>query len=890
MKTTVSRRATIRALCGTGFVAAATVAAQDAPAPERITVEVTGSNIRRADAESALPVQVITREEIARSGSLSVAELLAKVSANVLGFNDQISIGNQIDGNRPGLSSVNLRALGDGATLILVNGRRVANYAFDGGTVDIGSIPLAAIERVEVLKDGASAIYGTDALAGVVNFILRKDVQGATLDATGSATEHKGGDRQRYAAIAGWGSLAKDRVNVFATVDYQKDGGLHALDRPFSRTSYIPEAGLTVTRPETFPANILRNRVAYNPSLASGCAPPLSVPVDSPAGRRCGFDATAASDSMPPVERTSSFGRATWQVSEDLQVFADGAYAENRLLLRIAPTPVNRAFTFDAEPVRYPANGLYYPTAFAAANGLSGALDLLYRTVPLGARTDLVDTHASRALVGAEGSAGGWDYATALVHSRTWQNDRFVSGWVSQRRLLDGLASGLINPFGPSGPEGDALLRAAQVTGDMHQAYGSTTLVDAKASRALRDLAGGPLAMAVGVEARREKLDNTANPLLNSGDLLTAGERGNLQGRRSAQAAYVELSVPFIKGVETQIAARYDHYSDFGGTTNPKVAVRWQPMRSLVLRASWGTGFRAPTLPDLDTPVSHVFTASGLGDPLRCPVTGTDEDCGGAFRAIFGGNPKLDPEKSTQYNAGLVWSPAPAVSMTVDYWNIRNRGVIGSLNEFDVFGNLDRYGTTNIVRGPVDPAFPNLPGPIETVVLVNENLGNLRTSGVDVDLAWRSSSSPLGLVAFRLNGTYVIDWRLRFGDVEIGGPGTSFNGAMPRWKHYAALDWTRGPWSATLAHNFQTGYTEPDFTQCGGDCGQRRVGDSSTWDAQLAYTGWRDVTLTAGVKNLFDRNPPVSYTGSGRFQVGYDPAYADPRGRAFSAGIKVTFK
>ena len=887
------RRRTIAALWGTGLATGAAVAgAEDAPI-ERMTVEVTGSNIRRVDGETALPVQVITREDIVRSGSMTMSELMSKVSANIGGFNDQVSIGNQIDGNRPGLSSVNLRGIGDGSTLVLVNGRRLANYAFDGGAVDIAMIPLAAIDRVEILKDGASAIYGTDAIAGVVNFILRKDFQGLTIEAFGSAPQHGGGDQQRFTGTVGWGDLAKQRVNAFITVDYQKQGALAAADRPFTRSGLVPEVGLHTSR-DNFPANIPANRTIYSPDLGAGCAPPASRPDNTARGIPiCGYDVAAAGDSIPPVETFGTFARATWQPGPDVQVFTEAAWSQNRLLLRVAPTPVEQLFTFGDVPVRYPAGGPFYPTAFAAANGLSGDLDLMFRLVPLGPRTDIVETHASRMLVGADGFAGGWDYSTAIVYSRNWQNDRLVSGWVSQERLLAGLATGLVNPFGPSGPEGDALLQASQVVGDVHQAQASTLLVDAKASRELMKLAGGPLALAIGAEARRERLDNTASPLLKDGDVLNIGERGNTSGRRTVGAAYIELGVPFIRDVEMQLAARYDHYDDFGGTTNPKVALRWQPSRALILRTSWGTGFRAPTLPDLYTPLSHGFTDPSVGgDPLRCPVTGQGRDCSGFFPTATGGNPGLQPEKSTQYNVGVGWSPSPDQSITLDYWNIRKRGGIATLNEFDVFGNFEVYGTTNIVRGPVDPAYPTLPGPIQTVLLWNQNLDTITTSGLDVDVTLRGPATSFGRLGFHFNGTYITDFTLRFNDVVFRAEGSNDLGlVVPRWKHYGALDWTYGPWTATLGHNYQAGHDEPDRSKCGeSTCGSRLVGDYSVWDLVARYTGFRNVALTAGVKNLFDRNPPLAYLGSGRFQSGYDPGYADPRGRTFYAGVTVSFK
>ncbi|TMG82713.1 MAG: hypothetical protein E6H78_14095, partial [Betaproteobacteria bacterium] len=470
---------------------------------------VIGSNIPRPDAESALPVQILMRDDILRGGATTTAELLGMVSANVLGFNDQLSIGNAV---RPGLSSANLRGIGDGSTLVLLNGRRVANYAFDGGTVDLNSIPLSAIERVEILKDGASAVYGTDAIAGVVNFILRKDFRGFEATGYGAWTQHGGADSRQGVVSAGYGELSTDRFNVFATLSYQKDDALHGLVRPFSRTGYIPSEGVNQLSGVSFPSNIqARPGVLVNPGFATGCAPPASIPVHISGLSQvpfCGYDFPSAIDIIPPVERTGVVVRATLQVGGDSQLFAEANYSYNRFIFRNSPTSAFQAQP-GSPPVLYPAGGPYYPTEFAAANGITGDVNLRFRTVQLGPQTNATDTKASRVVAGAEGTAWFWSYSTAIAYSENRQTDRFVSGYVSQQRFLPALATGLINPFGPSGPEGDALLANTQVVGDTHHAKGTTLGIDAKASKEIYDLPGGPLAIALGGEARREKLANT---------------------------------------------------------------------------------------------------------------------------------------------------------------------------------------------------------------------------------------------------------------------------------------------------------------------------------------------------------------------------------------------
>ncbi|HJU24442.1 MAG TPA: TonB-dependent receptor, partial [Casimicrobiaceae bacterium] len=829
--------------------------------------------------------------------------LLSTVSANVVGFNDQLAVGNLV---RPGLASANLRGIGDGSTLVLLNGRRIANYAFDGGAVDLNTIPLAAVERIEILKDGASAIYGADAIAGVINFILRKDFRGFEGTTYGAWTEHGGADARQATLSVGYGSLPVDRFNVFATMSYRKSDALQAIERPFARTGYIPSEGILLLSGASFPANIqLKPGVLGSPSFATGCAPPAAIPIDISGflskAPFCGYDFTSTIDIVPPSERTDALARATFQVDADTQLFVETTYAVDRFVYSDSPASIFQGPGASTKPVLYPATGPYYPTAFAAANGISGDLNLRFRTEELGPQTSTTGGSALRIAAGAEGVVRSWRYSSAITYSQNRQTDRFDSGYVSQSRFLPAFATGLINPFGPSGPEGDALLAGTQIVDDVHQAKASTIAIDAKASNDLFALPQGPISIAVGGELRRERLDNAYSPVFTSGDVLgVGGSQQSAAGARTVGAVFVESIVPLARDIEAQIAARYDHYSDFGGTTNPKVALRWQPTRALLLRASWGTGFRAPTLYDLFTPLTHsaIFGAS-LQDPLRCPVTGLPSDCpgafGGAFPSAAGGNRNLGPEKSEQTNAGIAWEPIRGLSFDVDYWKINKRDVIGTLNAAVVFANFDRYAQTNIVRSPVDPNFPALPGPIEVVLLNEQNLGDLRTSGVDVGTHWTTTIERIGTFAASFDGTYVARWDEQLDGVHytstLGAKVAAINGPVPRWKHHVSLDWERPPFGATIGETYQSGYLDANVDRAGAPLSvpPRSVGAYDVWDVEARYSAPCHMTIAFGIRNLLDRVPPFSNQPFTR-QVGYDPTYADPRGRTYYVRLTYAFK
>jgi iron complex outermembrane receptor protein len=864
------------------------IAAQEATATQRLaTVHVTGSNIPRTDIETALPIQVITREDIERSGAINAAELLDQVPANLIGSTDAIFIGN----GRPGLSSANLRGLGDSSTLVLLNGRRVANYAATGGAVNLNFIPVAAIERVEILKDGASAIYGADAMAGVVNFVLREDFRGVQLSGYGAATQHGGGDQRQATLAAGYGDLTADRFNVFVTANYQKNDALPARDRPFSSTAYRPDEYVEGTRDyqATFPANIRTGPDTWaNPSFAGGCMPPISVPV--PGKQWCGYDHLAVINLLPPTERTNVLVGATWQLTPGHQLFAQYLYSYDQYDRLRNITSASGAVVTADEPLVYPAGGPFYPAEFAAAQGISGDLELGYRMVPLGSATDQLQTSTQHLVAGADGWVAGWNYDLAWIYSENTLKNSAVSGLVSAQRLIDAMATGLVNPFGPSGPEGQALLAGAVWSGEYFHDKATTSSLEAKASKEIYDLPAGALALALGAEARREQLDIAWSPEATSEDILggPGGRADSTTGSRTVGAAFAEASVPIASGFEAQLAVRYDHYSDFGGTTNPKVAVRWQPNTAWLVRGSYGTGFRAPTLPDLWTPTQRRRTR-GHNDPRRCDITGLPIDCRTMFDVVFGGNPDLQAEESRQWNLGVVWEPMTGLSIGVDYWRINKTNTIGALTDDQIFGTyFDLFEDTHILRAAQDPAFPTLPGAIEQVIETTENLGGLWTSGVDVDVNLRGPETSFGRLVFNLNGTYVSQWQQQLDGVHYtAAVGRSVVGAVPRWRHYLTLHWSYGPWGATLAQVFSSSYTEINPSTLNNN--ERKVGAYDIWNLQGTYNGLRNTTLTLGIKNLFDRAPPFSNQAL-QGLVMFDPRYTDPRGRLFYAQVAITFK
>ena len=380
-----------------------------------------------------------------------------------------------------------------------------------------------------------------------------------------------------------------------------------------------------------------------------------------------------------------------------------------------------------------------------------------------------------------------------------------------------------------------------------------------------------------------------------------------MDGSRNVTAIFTEFSIPIVKTLDAQFALRYDKYSDFGNTVNPKVAIRWQPAKSFLTRASYNTGFHAPTLPDLLTQNFRGNTADAFNDPVRCPggnpiggFVNSSLECDAQFNNQTGGNKNLTPEKSKQWTLGIVADPSDYASVSVDYWSIYIQNQITTLGDTTIFGDFKKYeangtivrfarlanGTcANDVAGVPTPA--NIPCAIDFVNQTTQNLGDVRTSGFDVNLTLRAPASDAGRIKLVLDGTYTVKYdyqKEKNGAVfHNAGNFTSDNRSIPRWRHYLTLSWDRGPWSASVSESFVLGYLDDPS---GGD---RRVASWDTYDVQGSWTGLKNLQFVLGIKNLFDRNPPVSVQGQ-TFQVGYDPYQANPLGRVYYGKINYAFK
>jgi iron complex outermembrane recepter protein len=867
-------------------------------------VEVTGSSIRRIASETALPVTVIKVEELTKQGITNAEQAMTRIVANQSSFGASSSIG----GTTGGKSEADLRGLSGptntnaNKTLVLLNGRRIANHAFDAAAVDLNAIPLAAVDRIEILRDGASAIYGSDAIGGVINFILRREVVGLELSGDIQKPQRDGGgDTKRMTISGGFGSLTDQRFNIFGSIDVRKQSVLEAKDRNFASTGVIRGAVVAGTSGSSFPGDLN----GFEPSLAAGCAPPNSIP--NPAGTACRYDFTRDIDIITENEQTTGLLRGSFAITPDHTASIEYLRAHNKSTARVAPAPNNYAmpvtspfFPAGATPT---VGGVLDPTVGDGVTRAPGGT-VNWRLVPAGKRTSGDDTTTERTMAEVQGILMGWDYRTAIGTSQNKSEANVKRGYVSDDQIALGIWNGVINPFGPQTAAGAAAIEAAQNVAPTQIGKNKVNFGDIRISNPeIFQLPAGPVGLAFGVEHRTEKSSFEALPITAVLGSLGIDPDSDTAGSRKASALYAELSIPVVKDLELSLAARYDKYNDFGDTFNPKIGLRYQPTKELLVRGTYNSGFRAPTLYEIYQPQSLTFTSDNYDDPLLCPggvavpgaLPGTV--CGQQTLQRVGGPggvglppDTLQPEKSKSLTLGLVFEPTSAVTLGVDYWKINIKNLISSVAEQAVFGDATKYAgkfvrCSQLPAGPgagidrldvdVCQNFPNF-DPIAFIDSATENLGELRTEGIDVSAAWRSEATSAGRFGLSFEGTYVTKYqyqRERNGEFINAVGRYSDNAPIFRWQHVVTATWSSGPWAATLGQRMKSGYVDQD--------GINAVKDYYLFDTSIAWTGIKGLTVVAGINNLFDTAPPLTGQVT-TFQRGYDPRFTDPLGRTFT--------
>lgn len=917
METVLSR--SIRVMFAGGIAMGMGFNAQAQVAETTQRVEVTGSSIKRVAAESALPVTVIKREDIARTGATTAQDLVNLIPSNFGG-----TVAAQGIGATGVASTANLRSLGSQYTLVLLNGRRLANYAFGDNPVDLNSIPLAAIERIEVLRDGASAIYGADAVAGVINFILRKDFQGVEVSAYKTFVNHSGGgNTESFSFTGGIGDLSTQGFNFLLTAGRENDQSLRARDREFAATALRPDLGINKASPRNGIPNIAfkdSNGNSYsgvNPLRFGGCnSAEFALVIRDAKG--CGTDYVKFIDLLPKATHDNIVARGVFQANVDNQIYLEGVKTQDDSRATYSPAPYTRS-------LRYPVTGRFYPTSITLPDGTQvtpvSPITGTWRTVAGGGRTDLTTINNERFTLGAKGTLFGWDYDTAVIRSINEGAISFGPGKFSFSKLTPLVNAGAINIFGSQDATSLALLNSALLTGQENVATSKTSEIDFRASKELMAMTYGSLGFAIGGNVRKETLDQKSFDAQLTGDEVGgAGPIPSLSGGRKVYGVFTELTIPVYKGLEVDLAGRYDKYKNDTGTEfsnfSPKIAARFQPTKDLLFRASAGRGYRAPTLyQNLRPNTSGNNTNSNFSDPIRCPggvpITGVQnvvgdaqDECNVQQPTALGGNPDLQPEKSTQFSLGMVFQVTNNFSFGIDYFDVKVKNAIQQQSENTIFGDpvknvanfyrydpngaFDRFGNPVVVyKGSVDP---NLP--LAYVLLPYVNTGKFFAAGFDVNLSYKQNFASYGKFGANLDATIFTKHGYQYeGSPEVSDLGNYKDfGPTPRYRHALTFTYANGPWNGSLTHNYTASYkdfTNPASVGNVNYPAERDVAKYQTVDGQIGYGGFKGTNLVFGVKNLFDQDPPASRTEA-NFQTGYDATFTNPLGRMYY--VRGTYK
>ena len=863
-------------------------------------VEVTGSSIKRLASEEALPVTTIRAEEFVQRGMTSLADIMMALPQSA-----SLAPSNAGSG-----TNINLRGLGVNRTLVLLNGRRLANEAIADGYANLDNIPMSALSRVEILRDGASSIYGSDAIGGVVNFITKRSYDGAQITAQYVQPDKKGGgDEQRLSASFGRGNLQTDGWNLYAPIDGHRRSRLASADRAeLSSADLLTSIGRAPTLGSggnAMPANFTTaaNKTAQNPYYAAGCDAPYSM---QGAKNTCILNANTYGTALYANQQVTVYARGTKQFSEDHAMTLDYTRGEEYILGTKNPT---NALAANGVTPTLPSTSKWYPGGSGgtpAVAGLNNApLIVTWSVADLGLAVTRDVQVNQRLALNDEGKFANWDYKAGLVYGVSDRSNYYDSGYVSGPGLLTGLANGSLNPFGLQDAAGKAYLASISADGQKNRVSRSTyTGADLTASRSLMDLAGGPMALALGADYHRDttsdtKLDITST-VTYAGSSPSHGE-----GARNVAAVFAEIDIPITKELDVNVAARDDHFSDFGNTFNPKASFRYEPMKQLMFRGSANTGFRAPTLFDAygyRLPGATTTTSAKWDDPKLCPggtpgVAGTGKPLPGYVASAVcnvtlpkqtGSNADLIPEKSKGFTLGMVVEPTRALTVSLDYWNIRMTDMLANLPEQVYFLDPVKYN---------DLFVRNADGTLAYLMNVTMNLGGQKAAGVDVSANYLFPTSPTwGTFKAHLDGTYLtqFDNQVEKGGAfvsNIGQFGLASNGttsSLPiitfRWKHTLTLGWNRADWAAQLTQNYNSGYTDQNLVAAGY---VRNIASYKAWNMTTTYSGFKHIQIVAGVTNMFDARPPI--TNHNGYTFGYLSSVASPIGRAFNLRATYNF-
>ncbi len=848
------------AIAATGAALSANVMAEDNVAIERI--EITGSHIKRTDMEGPSPIIAITEKDIANSGAQDVSELLSKLS--VAGQGTFSTQGNDADDTSNGGSSISLRGLGADSTLVLLNGRRisVSSFAKNIGTafVDINSIPVSAIKRIDILKDGASATYGSDAIAGVVNVILKKDFEGLEISGGIADTSDAGGEESSFSLM--WGN-GDEKGHTTVILDYFNREETMFADRDYSKSANQSARGGVDQRsssgnPGTYiPATIGADGTITPKSDEYTQVPDINCPADSLKGDLCRYDYAPLMSSVPATERTGIVVLNETKVTEDVSFFAEASYQRNSSVVKGAASPsFNEFYMLKDNPS---LQGTWLQDMFPDED-----ITMRRRLTETGGRQKEAVSSNSRIVLGFKGISkianNEWDWEMGYTYSNNSSQEFGQNGFVQTSRIQQAIADGRFNPL--STTQDQSVIDDITVN-TTRNGKSTTRSYDAKISGEIFELGAGSVALALGAEYREEKMSDLPDELFLNGDIFGT-EATAASGDRDQTSIFAELAIPVIENLDLQLALRHEDYSDFGTNTSPKVALRWTPREDMTVRASWGEAFRAPSLVQLG--LGEAQESPNLVDETRCPLTGADEDCDPIERTVvYTGNPNLKPEESESYNLGFIWQVSDSVDFSIDYWNYDQVNLVTLDPRLQLIAEKENGSSTNVIR---EPSATDIPGRIVEIHDTYRNLGGQKTDGIDLTTNYLLDNTSLGSFRFGLNLTLVNSFDEISSTNEVRDLAGKYQHPEYRWT--TSVDWEMDEITASARINYIGEYADDE------DAGATGMIDSmTTIDTNISYHGIKQTKLTLGANNLLDEEPPFGATTF----MGYDQQTHSAQGR-----------
>lgn len=846
-----------------GYAVQAAEPAQDEQ--EKIEkIQVTGSRLKGVDMEGANPVQIFSREDMANRGYDSVGSFLRDLpQASSAGtFTENGGVGGA-DGAPAGSSGVSLRGLGSSSTLVLVNGRRVAVDSFTNGFdsfVNVNAIPMSALERIEVLTDGASSVYGSDAIAGVINFILRKDVEGHEFSASyGDDTKSSNFGRTNLTYVGGFSTA---NSNTTVVIDYFDREALFNSDRPIEVT--------------------LKSSTRVTIDGADYAEPWCGNDVSN-GGTRCRYDYVIERAIQPDTKAIGATLHHNYRLSNGSEFFAEAMYQNN------TGSAYDAAAAFD---VRVAGDSALIPQWARDIDALDGEVNQIrVRSRFPETRIQDYDTTSYRLLAGLRGDIADWSWETAATYGKTENEITHVQGYMGRNKVLAGIANGSFDPFDLGRDNSEAERAAVR---ELAPRVGESEVLSVDfnfAGDLPLELSAGNISAVFGGEFRSEDIFDRPAQIAKEGGVFALGA-SDAAADRTQYAAYAEFNVPLADSLDLIAALRYDHYSDFGGDVNPKLSLRYRATDNLIMRASWSTGFRAPSL-------SQLGAGESLGTAyINCGADQPFDALCGDFGASFGeleldqetiGNRDLDAENSEAINLGFSWNLTENLQLTADYWRYEHTDIVdvdaNTTLKACIAGSAPVTGSIAALNGEFGCV---LDGGGDLVFLRTGffNVGSQKTDGVDVKLTYRQETDQLGTFKLFAAGTKTFSYERQ---INADTPAEDLLGrlsganeiARPDFVADAGVDWQLANWTASLSAHYISELGDGDF----------KFGGNETVDAWTVFSGSLGYDLTdnqsllLSVRNLTDKKPPYASSPTN----GYASSVHDWIGRLWTVRYTVRF-